>query len=72
MDDTETLTKYKDIFEAIFSEVEYEHSSKTVKFINMKGDEKKGNQPKEEKAPESNQWQNLWAVLILVRFVYRL
>jgi len=55
MDDTETLTKYKDIFEAIFSEVEYEHSSKTVKFINMKGDEKKGNQPKEEKAAESNQ-----------------
>ncbi len=40
-DDTETLSKYKDVFEAMFKEVGYEHMSKTVKFINMKGDEKK-------------------------------
>jgi hypothetical protein len=40
-DDIETLTKYKDIFEKIFNEVGYEYSAKSVKFINMKGDEKK-------------------------------
>lgn len=45
-DDTETLLKYKDIFEALFAEVGYEHSSKTVKFINMKGEEKKESKPK--------------------------
>jgi len=40
-DDTDTLMKYKDIFEKIFNEVGYEYSTKAVKFINMKGDEKK-------------------------------
>jgi hypothetical protein len=53
-DDTETLSKYKDIFEAMFNDVGYEHASKTVKFINMKGDEKPS-KPKEEKPAESNQ-----------------
>lgn len=36
-EDTETLSKYKDIFEKMFTEVGYEHAAKTVKFINMKG-----------------------------------
>jgi hypothetical protein len=48
-DDTETLLKYKDIFETMFTAVGYEHTAKTVKFINMKGDEKK---PKEDKPKE--------------------
>lgn len=49
-DDTETLTKYKDIFEAMFAEVGYEHSAKTVRFTNMKGDEKKDTKSKDENA----------------------
>ena len=53
-DDTETLSKYKDTFETMFNEVGYEHAAKTVKFINMKGDEK-AMYRKEEKPAESNQ-----------------
>jgi hypothetical protein len=30
--------------------VGYEHSAKTVRFTNMKGDEKKDTKPKDEKA----------------------
>jgi hypothetical protein len=45
-DDTETLHKYKDIFEAMFNDVGYEHAAKTVKFINMKGEDKPS-KPKE-------------------------
>ena len=54
-DDTETLSKYKSIFEAMFNEVGYEHAVKTVKFINMKGEEKAPTKLKEEKSAESNQ-----------------
>lgn len=50
-DDTETLSKYKDIFEAMFTEVGYEHTAKTVRFTNMKGDEKKETKPKEDNTP---------------------
>lgn len=50
------MSKYKDTFEAMFAAVGYEHAAKTVKFINMKGDEKKESKPKEDKpAGESNQ-----------------
>lgn len=45
-EDTETLSKYKDIFEAMFNEVGYEHAVKTIKFINMKGEDKPS-KPKE-------------------------
>lgn len=40
----------------MFAEVGYEHTNKTVKFINMKGDEKKENKTKEDK-PEPSQWK---------------
>lgn len=54
-DDTDTLEKYKDIFEKIFNEVGYEYSTKAVKFINMKGDEKK--ESKKEDG-EGGKWRN--------------
>lgn len=52
-DDTETLMKYKEIFQEMFKTVGYEHSEKTVKFINMKGDEKKETKGKDEKKIEA-------------------
>lgn len=37
----------------MFKTVGYEHSEKTVKFINMKGDEKKETKGKDEKKIEA-------------------
>lgn len=48
-EDSEILFQYKKIFEDMFTEVGFEHSEKTIRFINMKGepkDEKQDTKPK--------------------------
>lgn len=45
----------------MFTEVGYEHSVKTVRFTNMKGDEKKDNKKDGEEATK-------WTINILIGF----
>jgi hypothetical protein len=65
-DDTETLLKYKDIFETMFTAVGYEHTAKTVKFINMKGDEKKPRKTSQRKTSPRQVNERLALIYLIV------
>lgn len=49
----------------MFSEVGYEHTVKTVRFTNMKGDEKK------EPAPSTAKWRSSNSNIGSILFIYR-